>query len=237
MATVGDLATAALKELGVLASGETLSAEDGADALAAFNRMVDQWAGERLMIYEEGRTTYNLVASTRDYTVGTSYNFNVARPVQISHFSYYDSSAATPTEIPLDRFTDEAWAALPQKTATSPAPAFYYYNPTFPSGTLSLWPTPTGSTLVGVLYAPKQVSEFAAVATAVSLPPGFARMIVKNLALELAPSYGRSPAPALVEAARDSKYVVKRSNFKPFDLNFDYGALISSNVGYDIRTE
>ena len=233
MASVSDLVSAALREIGVQGAGETLGAEDGDDALDAFNRMVDQWAAERLMIYESARTTKALVNGTRDYTVGVGGDFNVARPVYVDHVTYYDSTTTPLTEIDLTPLTDDAWEAIPQKATTSPSPAFYYYQPTMPTATLSLWPVLTGATLVGVLYAPKQISEFAALATAVSLPPGYRRTIVKNLALELAPSYRRTPAPELLTAAADAKAVVKRQNVRMTDLGFDYGV---DRFGYDIRT-
>ena len=233
MATVSDIVSAALRDLTVLGAGETLGAEDGDDALDAFNRMVDQWAAERLMIYESARTTYSLVANTRDYTVGSGGNFSVARPVYVDRMSYYDSTGSPVTEIELSPLTDDGWNAIPQKTATSAAPGFFYYQPTMATATVSLWPTLTGSTLVGVLYAPKEISEFAALSTTVSLPPGYRRMIVKGLALELAPSYGRTPAPELRAAASDAKQVVRRQNVRMSDVSFDYGA---RGDRYDIRT-
>jgi hypothetical protein len=43
MSTVGDIVNRALKDVGVLAAGETAPAEDAADALAALNNLVVQW--------------------------------------------------------------------------------------------------------------------------------------------------------------------------------------------------
>lgn len=235
MADVRDIVTDALRELGVLAAGETATADDAISGLAALNRLVDQWAAERLMIYTVTRTTFTIAASTQNYTVGTGYTVNVARPVYVDHVSYRDTSATTPTEIPLTELTEDAWALVPQKTLTSALPSCFYYNPTYPSATLSLWPVPTSSTLQGVVYHPQQVAEFASLNTVISLPPGYRRMLVKNLALEMAPSYERPAQQELVMQAMESKSVVKRANQRLRELSIEAGALIRATPSYDIN--
>ena len=51
MASAGDLINGALRLLGVLAEGETPSAETSADALTAMNQMIDSWNTEKLSIF------------------------------------------------------------------------------------------------------------------------------------------------------------------------------------------
>ena len=223
MATVLDSITAALKEIGVLAVGETPSSEDSADALAALNRLVDQWAAERLQLYTTTRTTWTITSGTQDYAVASGQVVNVARPVLVDHVHFIDTAPAPDIEYPLTSLSEDGWSSIAQKALTSPFPEAYYYNPTLASGLISLWPVPTSTTLQGVLYAPAAIAQFAALTTTVSLPPGYARMIVKNLALELLSSYGRKPDPALVEQAANSKAIVRRANRRPADLSFETG--------------
>lgn len=239
MADVRDVCTQALRELGVIAADETPTASDILTAIAALNRLLDQWAAERLMIYTTSRTTFALVSGTQTYTVGASGNFNVARPVRIDHFTIYDDTAAIPDEVSLEELTDDAYALIRQKTATSTEPIYFYYNPTFPLGTLFLWPAPTSDDLTGVLYAPQQVSEFAETAagldTAISLPPGYRRMLVKNLAMEMAPSFERSPTQELKDQAADSKSIVKLANVRMMDMPVDPGWLSGRGYRFDIN--
>jgi len=236
MADVRDIVTEALLEIGVLSQGETPSAGDAASALSALNRLVDSWAAESLAIYEAGRTTWAITTSTRDYTVGTGGTINRAFPVWVDGVRYYSSATTPVTEIPLTLLTNEAWAAVAQKTATAETPSCAYYNRTWPLGTLSLWPTPTSTTLIGVLYAPMQVTEFASLSTAVSLPPGYRRLLVKGLATEIAGSYGAPVSPELKAQATDAKAVVKRANTRQRDMRFDGGALVQGSHAYDILT-
>lgn len=236
MATVLDSAvTPALKEIGVLAAGETPSADDSADALAALNRLVDQWASERVMIYTTTRTTWTITSGTQSYAVASGEVVNVARPMYVDHINLVDTSTSPDTEYPLSELTEAGWSGIVQKALTSALPRSWYYNPTFPSGLISFWPAPTSTTLQGVLYAPAAIAQFSALTTSISLPPGYARMIVKNLALELLPSYGRQPSPALVEQAMEARLVVRRANKRLEDLSFEAGTLAGGGGGWSIH--
>ncbi len=235
--TVRSLATASLVEIGVLAAGETMVTADATTALDALNALVDQFKAERLQIHTTTRTVWSIVASTQDYTLGTGGTINVARPVYIAHVALQDTTDSPVSEAPLNEMTDAAWQAVSQKTVTSPEPTDYYYNPTYPLGTLSLYPTPTGTTLQGVLYAPAAIAEFATLDTSVALPPGYRRMLIKNLALELCAPYDRQPTALLVRQALEATQVVKRSNVRPVDMVFSPDALIGGGKGsFDIRT-
>lgn len=241
MATALEVITAALKEINVLASGETASGDDATDGLAALNRLRDQWAAERLMIYPLGRTTLVLSNAT-SYPVGPQTPspaqawFNMARPMFIDHVGYVVTTTDPDTEYPLRQLTNAEWEQLPQKGLTGSIPTAWWYDATYPNGLLYLWPIPTDSGLTGVIYAPTAGVAFTSLSESVAGPPGWERCMVKNLAIEMLPSYGRQPDPLLMEQARDSKSVVKRSNGTVREMTFPAGALINGRGWYDIRT-
>ena len=237
--TVRDVITSALQELGIIAAGEDAPAEDTTYGLSSLNDLLDQWAAERLQIYARTRTTWSIVASTRDYTVGTGGDVNIARPVYIDDVQFEDQSPTDPVEYRLSKLTDDAWARVPIKTLESALPTSWYYNPTFPLGALSFWPTPTSTTLYGVIYHPTAVTEFSSLDTAISLPPGYRRMLIKQLALDMASAYERQPSQGLMEDARESKAVVKRANRRLTDLQIESAALIhgSNRYTYSILTD
>jgi len=236
MAVVLDVVNAALKEIGVLAIGETATADDSIDALATLNRLLDQWAAERLQIHTVTRTLWTITTGVGTYAVASGSVVNVARPVYIDHVNFVDTSATPDLEQALNPLTEDAYSRIAQKALTSPFPTCWYYNPTYPTGTLELWPVPTSTTIQGVLYAPAAVVAFAALTTTVALPPGYERMIIKNLAMELSPSYGRAADQVLMQQAVESKEVVKRSNRRLMDLSVDAGALLQGRGTYDINS-
>ena len=228
--------TDALLELGVVAAGDAPETIDTDLGLRALNRLVDQWAAERLTIYTVTRSTFAIVSGTQNYTVGSGGTVNIARPVYLDAVRFSDSSTSPAVEHALISYDDTEWQRVAIKTLTAPLPSAYYYNPTYPTGTLSLWPAPTSSTLTGVVYHPQATAEFASLDTAVALPPGYRAMIITNLALELAPSYEKQPHPTLVENARRSLIVIKRANHRLTELQMPADVLGSvGRFGYDIR--
>jgi hypothetical protein len=232
--TLLDVITDALGDIGVLAEGEVPSAAQAALGLRAMNNLVDQWKAEKLVIYTTTRTLKTITVSDGEYTVGSGADINIARPVFIDHINLVDTAPAPDLETPLTKLTDETYAAIAQKALTSALPTSWYYNPTFPLGTLTLWPVPTQSGLQLALYVPTAVTEFTATSDSVSLPPGYKRMLVKSLAVELLPSYGRQPDPLLLRQAASAEGVVKRSNARLVELQFE-GVIQDSGSGYDIR--
>lgn len=237
MATYQDLVNASLREIGVLAAGETPSGDDSKDAQNALNRLIDRWKTERLAIYEIAQTTWTIAANDGQYTVGTGGDVNVDRPVYVDHVNFRDTSQSPVKEYSLNKLTEDAWSRIGLKTLTSTFPSAYYYNPTYSSGlaTVDLWPVPTSSNLTGVLYAPKPVVTVSNFSSTVSLPPGYEEFIVTNLAVRLAPSYGKQLDAALVVLAREAKSSIKRANKRLSDMSFDAGSLTGQrSLWYDI---
>lgn len=221
MATALVLITDALKEIGVLAEGETPTAGQTTDALARLNRFLDRLAAENLAIYAVTRTTQAIVPSQASYTVGPSGNINIARPNFIERVNFIDNAASPAVEYPLpDPMTEQQWTDITIKNLTSPFPKAVYYSPTYPLGTLTPWPIPTNSNLLWVVYAWTAVAQIAAQSDTVALPPGYGEMIVQNLALLLCPTYERQPHPVLVKTASESMATVKRSNHRTTDRTF-----------------
>jgi hypothetical protein len=243
MATVNDLINTALKEINILTASETASTEEVADAFAALNRMIGQWQIENLLIYafRDPAPTFVMTPNQATYSIGPTAFTGVVIPVRpgtIDHINVVDTSPTPDIEYPLESYTPDAWAAVPSKLLTSFRPLGYYYSPTFPDGTLHLYPVPTGTTLQGVLYVLEPVTTFSSVATTVSLPPGYEEMLVTNLALRLCSSYGKQIDPTLFGRAQEAKTLVKRSNSNRLsDMSFEAGALVG-NGGWrgDIRT-
>lgn len=226
----------ALRRLGVIAEGEVPTYDQANDGLASLNSLMDQWAAERLQIFSITRTTWN-ISGVIPYTVGLTGTIPIARPVYIDHVNFIDTSPSPDVEFQMQPLTDDAFAAIAIKGLTSTLPQYWYYNPTYPLGTLTLYPIPTQAGLQGVIYAPTAVTEFAALTTTVSLPPGYRRMLINNLAIELCADYDKEPPAGVVKAAMESLGAIKRANIRLMDLSFEPAALCSSQTGaWSIRT-
>lgn len=220
MATVADLITTSLKVLGVLAAGETPTADEQTDAFNRLNDMLDSWTNERLTIYATSRDAYTLTPLHNPHTLGNegSPDFNVVRPVRIDRASIVLANTNN-SELYLNLLSDEEWQ-ITQGKATTGIPAKLWVETKYPLLNLWLNPIPVNPDSL-VLYTWQQIGRFAAVSTTVDLPPGYARALTYNLARELCPFYGTSLSMEAAEIARESKADVKRVNTKPIFIGSD----------------
>lgn len=161
----------------------------------------------------------------------------IDRPASIDTVNLIDISLDPDQETPLTMLTEDGWASVTQKDMTSPQPTHWYYSPTYPYGTLQLWPIPTNSDLECAVYAKLPLSTLETLDTVVVLPAGYERFLVKNVALDLCPAFEKQPSPLLLQQASESKGRVKRRNRRIADLSFDGGALVGRSGVYNIRTD
>lgn len=208
--------------VGIFAQGETPSAADAQDALAIVNGLLDGFATQRLTLPASQREVFSFVTNTSTYTIGPSgADWTTTRPASIDTMAVLSVNAQPyPFEIPMAPLDDQSYDGLSIKTLTATFPFNYYYNATFPNGTLFVWPTPTDvANYQAVLYTPTQLATFATLTTSYTLPPGYYRMLYYNLALEMAPAFGRPMDPVIAKLAGDSLADIKRLNVEMTDLS------------------
>lgn len=118
--------------------------------------------------------------------------------------------------ISFDRYKEELL-----KNVQGPWPYVAAYQPTYPYGTLYVYPAP-GAAYTAHLFTDLIISEWTQATTAYSLPQGYSRALKKLLALELAPNYGKTPSPLLFTQAKEAKELIKGTNDTPVvTLRFD----------------
>jgi hypothetical protein len=107
------------------------------------------------------------------------------------------------------------------KNVQGPWPYIAAYQPTFPYGTLYVYPAP-GTNYTAHIFSDIILSEFASTTTPYSLPQGYTRSLKKLVALELAPIYGKVPSPQLIMQCKEAKQLIKGTNATPVPvLQFD----------------
>jgi hypothetical protein len=226
MATARDLITDSLLWLGVNDAIDPVSPADADMGLRWLNKIVDLKNADALFASYVNRTVFDLVSGTAAYTVGSGGTVNVARPPNLTGLgetvTFIDTSQDPDTELPLDVLTDAQYQQIVQKSYESPYPQGVYYNATIASGfgTLTFWPVPNVSYLDGVLYSRAQLGAFT-FDTELVLQPGVRAQLETKLALWLAPTFGKTPSPQLIEAAREAHAAVDASNTRISDLSVD----------------
>ena len=83
MSTVRDLITAALLDLGALASGESPTAPEAQDAFRRLNLLLETWRLESLLVYAIDTVT-KVLTGAASYTWGPGGDIDTTRPVHLS---------------------------------------------------------------------------------------------------------------------------------------------------------
>lgn len=234
MTTAGDLIQAALRRLGILAAGETYTTDEGADALAVLNGLLNEWRAHRLLVYVQGRHAYTLTANTAAYTIGDDATFDQPRPLWFDAVTYVDSDG-NETELEILR-TAQEWARL-DKTLTSSLPTAVHVGTQMSWTTLTFHPIPTAAVNVAIYSPESNLVSVAATTTAISLPPGWWNALVFNLALELAPLFGKPIDGFLTKRAADTLATIKRVNVNMDVLEMPADLPGAQRGRYDINTD
>jgi hypothetical protein len=290
-----DLITGALREIKVLAAGETARAEDAADSLQVLNDLLESWSIDHLTVWAVVENILSFTAGQYQYLIGnpdggtfsgtavlasntlsgvtvpanlviggtvydnknggqnlipasttvlafdpiggtvtmsnnalanssgadvvtftTPGDFAIPRPLRITNsFTRITASGSTGLDYPIDfEGGRDRYTAIGLKGIQAPWPVVGWYNPTFPLGNVYFYPNPSGFGELH-LFTDTIFSDFQTVTQAVNLPPGYARAIKTNLALELASQFGKQPSAILMKRAAESLAMVKALNANP----------------------
>lgn len=230
MATALDIIEGSLRLIGALATGETPSSADSTDALTTMNQLIDSWSNDGYMVFERKREEFTLTALQASFTIGTGGNFNTSRPTTISEAGIIEND----TELPVEIISQQEFSQIVNKDTQSNIPQRLYYEPEYPLGKINLWPVPSVANTL-VLYSMKPLSQIATTGTTISLPPGYERALKYNLAVELAPEYGKPIDSIVAQIAMDSKNELQRTNYRPLYMRSDAFGM-NRNKPWDYRT-
>lgn len=202
MTTASDLLNDALLLAGVGSVEQTQDNPSFQQALRVANRLMDSWSNEYQLTFNTILDSFAMIPAQVSY----STSLLSSRPLKIKNCYLRISSI----DYPVMLIEQSEYADISFKSQSS-LPAKMYYNPDFPNGTMYFFPAPSAAYQAFVSYYPA-LMNFTDATTAVTLPKGFERMIVANLAVELAPYFGREVQASVGVMAIESKASVKRTN-------------------------
>lgn len=208
--TAQQIVNRALRLIGELASGDSPSDDEGADALQALNALIGDWSNDSLMCYAVRDETLTLATSQASYTLGPSGDLDTTRPEVIEGCYVVVSGVSYPVQV-LE--TPQQYAAVKVKAQAGDWPLKVYYEPDVPLGTLFCYPVPNGAVEMHLLT--KTPLTFYSLADTVEMPPGWDNALAFNLAIALAPEYETQPSQYVVLTARNSRRGIRNVNAIP----------------------
>jgi hypothetical protein len=199
LSSVNDSITRAMKALGHLGRTEVPTGQEFTDCLYAYNQLLESWSTEKLMSYATLQRSFSLVANTQSYTQAFVRDSNGQ-------------------DFPLTIVSREVWNTIGLKSTTSDIPQILFYDSTYPLGVVYIYPVPTQALTVFYDSTLNQVTASTGT-TSISMPPGYERCFISNLALELMANgfpclLNAVQLSALTKAASDGIANIKRANIK-----------------------
>ncbi len=231
MTTAGDLINGSLRLLGVLAEGETPSAETSQDALFAMNQMIQSWNTERLAVFSTQDQVVTWPPSTRSRTFGPTGDIVANRPIAIDDSTYF-RDPANGISFGLKLINQQQYNGIAVKTVTSTYPQVLWVNMTYPDIEMYVYPVPT-KVLEFHVVSVEELTQPANLATDLAFPPGYLRCFRYNLACELAPEFGVEPSRQVSRIAMASKRNLKRVN-NPDDIMALPYSIVGTRQRYSI---
>jgi hypothetical protein len=216
--SAGDVITAALRKIGVISigAGETPTAAVSAGGLDDLNMMLNSWSARRLVMRALTLLgPFTLTAAKYSYSVKASGDINTTCPLHVLSAYYRDSNNY---DYPLRVLTREEYDGYHDKAVTTGPPQALFFDPgatqqATRTGTIYVYPVPdSADTYKFYIEALVSLTSFAALTTTYTLPDEYLEAIIYNLAVRLAPDYGRSTPAEVVAIAKVSFDNIVRLN-------------------------
>jgi hypothetical protein len=238
--TASDIITDALQWIGVQAPGETITDADAQRCLSNLNDMLDGWSNESLTCYAYVQQSAALQVGVQTYTIGTGGTFNMTRPLRLLK----GPGAAYVLDTNNNKYQmnvveQPEWNMIPNSgsTVTSNFPDTLFYDPQFPLGNMNFFPYPTIA-YTAYWFSFLQLTDFATLATVVSLPPGYKDALQTNLGIRVWPYFKKGdPSGWQVKMAGDALGKIKRTNMRPNVAVYDPELFSRGGNSYNIYTD
>ena len=231
MATAGDQINGALRLLGILAEGETPSAETSQDALTALNQMIDSWNTERLAVFSTQDQVFSWPPNELSRTLGPTGDFVGNRPILLEDSTYF-KDPSNGISFGIKFLNQQQYNGIAVKTVTSTYPQVIWVNMTYPNVEMYIYPKPT-KVLEWHFVSIEEITQPATLATELYFPPGYLRAFRYNLACEIAPEFGVEPSAQVSRIAMASKRNLKRINNPDDIMSLPY-SIVGTRQRYNI---
>lgn len=234
---VSALLNSSLRKIGGLSSGEVIETARQNEALEALQVMLRGWSGLSASIFATITENLSTVAGRASNTWGTGGQWNSLRPNQVIGAYITDSAGASH---PVDVKNYGEYAALGFKGSTG-RPLSLFFHPGYPLATAYLWPVPDAvETITIESYKPfVEVDSFDIVGSTIAFPAFCEEAIIYNLAVRLAPEYGKSASAEVIAIAgssfKDMEALNASLQVKPVYIQVPAGRSYGS--GYSINTD
>ena len=181
--TRDQLLTASIRKLGVLAEGQSPTAQNIADATIALNSTIAEFRSIGMPLW--ARAEYTFTPTTGTYTIGVGYTLATPAPIKLLQAVL---TASSNSKIDMEVMARDDFLILPGSSTGSPLKI--NYRPGINTGTISLWPTPdsTNTSTVTLVYQ-RPFEYFTSGTETLDFPEEWYNAIIYKVAVLIAPEW------------------------------------------------
>lgn len=213
--TARDMVTQAMREIGVIASGEQPTADELSDGIVRLNSMLKAWAAKGLNLWRDTQGSIDFAAGVSSAIVPDALSIGGARLVQGA------------CERLMTLWQADEYEAVPNK-AQRGTPITYTVIQSATGISLQLWPVPDQACTVRYSYA-RITLDVVEPSDPVDVPQMFQEAVWKSLAVKLAPTFGKARAdPQTVQMVAADAAILERDM-----LDYDRPASYQIGTGLD----
>ena len=165
-------------------------------------------------------------AAAADNNVYT-YTTALGKPLRIHSVRRATGVGNNETQIPMLELSRDDYFSLPTK-AQNGLPTHYYYNPDLNNGTLYVWPRPNDPELYMRMTFERELEDMDAASNNFDFPDEWLETLTYQLAVRLAPAFGRDQKLAVIGPIADDLL----ENIKSWDAETTSIQLIPDRGGY-----
>lgn len=236
---VNQLLMDALLEIRMGRAGDSLEPELLQWALGKMNRLFDKWNADPEAKFDIGFASYTPIVNQQVYSLGpSSADWTVTqRPDHIKGANLILAGSSPAVRTPIEIVDDEWRLSEPVLGTTSAIVTKLYYGPSFPNGSVTLWPKPTTAANLIELMTDSLLSQYNMTDT-LWLPFGYREAVTLTLAELLAPGCGQTASPDLKAQAADARIIVFGNNVSARNIRTRDGGMPGGRRGggYSYRT-
>jgi hypothetical protein len=204
--TAQDIINDAAELLGIVSPGGMTNPDDANSCLRSLNLLLSFWSGEGISARAYTTETFPITGGQRQYTWGTSGtpDFNSTRPMAL------ESAGLLYTQnnnliIPMDVIGDGHYKAFGDRLIVSGPPTMIFPDMLYPNAVMNLYPIPDqGYSLI--LTSTKDLAGMTDLNTPFSIDSIYYMPMIYNLAMAIAPKFGKKPDAALAGIAAKGYY-------------------------------
>jgi hypothetical protein len=233
--TVLELITDSLAEIGVIASGEPVSADDAALALRHLNAILDDAAIDRSKIHQINVDSYTLTPSLNPHTIGVdpagvlTATLAYVRPSKI--LRAFIGTGASRREI--DVLTEQEYANIMDQTGSG-EPSGVYPDYAAPLCGLYFYPVPSAA-YVYEQHSYKQFTEFSSLTSILTFPPGYRSYFLYELTFRLAGPFKANISATTADQRQRAQMQLQTINAP--NTTMELGVYVGGGSDYSVFTD